>query len=256
MNSGIVQQIATIEPFGILIIGLSKLLPYLLVIGAFTATYILIPNTTIKWKSALVGGIVAGILWETVGWGFASFIVGSTNYEAVYSGFAIVILFLFWLYLNWLVLLLGASIAFYHHNPAYQVPEATYQSLGNHAREALALEMLCLVGKAYQDGSKHWTLDKLVDQLSLPLELINDILDKLLSHELLVHAGDDPPYFIPGRDLQKISIKEVLDVVKGDSVPNHTNEPFADGRVINILNDLDSITDKHLENKTIKDLIS
>jgi membrane protein len=256
MNSGIVQQIAAIEPFGILIIGLSKLLPYLLVIGAFTATYILIPNTTIKWKSALVGGIVAGILWETVGWGFASFIVGSTNYEAVYSGFAIVILFLFWLYLNWLVLLLGASIAFYHQNPAYQVPKATYQSLGNHAREALTLEMLCLVGKAYQDGSKHWTLDELVDQLSLPLEFINDILDKLLSHELLVQAGDEPPYFIPGRDLQKISIKEVLDVVQGDSVPNHTNEPFADGRVIELLNELDSITDKHLENRTIKDLIS
>ena len=238
------------------IIGLSKLIPYMLVIGAFTAIYILIPHTNVKWKSALLGGLFAGILWETIGWGFASFIVGSAKYEAVYSGFATVILFLFWLYLNWLVLLLGASIAFYHQNPAYQVPGGFHKSLGNHAREALALEILCLVGKAYQDGSKHWTLDNLVEQLSLPMELINDVLEKLLSQEFLIHAGENSPYFVPGRDLQAISIKEVLDVVRGDLVPNHTNEPFADGRVIELLNELDSMTDKHLSNKTIKDLIS
>jgi len=256
MNTGLVQQIVAIEPFGSLIIGLSKLVPYMLVIGAFTAIYILIPHTNVKWKSALLGGLFAGILWETIGWGFASFIVGSAKYEAVYSGFATVILFLFWLYLNWLVLLLGASIALYHQNPAYQIPGGTHKSLGNRAREALALEILCLVGKAYQDGSKHWTLDNLVEQLSLPMEIINDVLDKLLSQEFLVHAGDDSPYFVPGRDLQTITIKEVLDIVKGDLEPNNNNEPFADGRVIKLLDELDSITDKHLSNKTIKDLIS
>ena len=256
MNTGLVQQIVAIEPFGSLIIGLTKLVPYLLVIGAFTAIYILIPHTNVKWKSALLGGLFAGVLWETVGWGFASFIVGSTKYAAVYSGFATVILFLFWLYLSWLVLLLGASIAFYHQNPAYQVPGGAHKLLGNHAREALALEILCLVGKAYQDGSKHWTLDNVVEQLSLPMGIVNEVLDKLLSQEYIVHAGDDSPYFVPGRDLQTITIKEVLDSIRGDLVPNQINEPFADGRVIELLNELDSITDKHLENKTIKDLIT
>ena len=256
MNTGLVQQIVAIEPFGTLLIGLSKLVPYLLVIGAFTAIYILIPHTNVKWKSALLGGLFAGILWETVGWGFASFIVSSTKYAAVYSGFATVILFLFWLYLSWLVLLLGASISFYHQNPAYQVPGGTHKLLGSHAREALALEILCLVGKAYQDGSKHWTLDNLVEQLSLPMEIVNEVLDKLLSQEYLVHAGDDSPYFVPGRDLQTIAIKEVLDVVRGDISTNSTNEPFADGNVIKLLDELDSMTDKHLENKTIKDLIT
>jgi membrane protein len=88
------------------------------------------------------------------------------------------------------------------------------------------------------------------------MDLINDVLDKLLSEELLVHAGNDPVYFVPGRDLQTISIKEVLDVVRGDLEPNKTNESFADGRVIKLLSELDSITEKHLENKSIKDLIS
>lgn len=256
MSTSLVQQIVAIEPFGSLVIGLSKLVPYLLIIGAFTATYILIPNTNVKFKSALLGGIFAGVMWESVGWGFASFIVGSTKYAAIYSGFAIIILFLIWLYLNWLVLLLGASIAFYHQNPAYQISGAIRQSLGSHAREALALEILRLVGKAFQDGNKHWTAEELVDQLSLPMEIVNEVLEKLLTHELLVHVGNDSYYFVPGRDLQNITIKEVLDVVRGRQAGNHERETFADNDIIDLLNELDLMTDKQLANKTIKDLVS
>ena len=190
MNTGLVQQIVAIEPFGSLVIGLTKLVPYILVIGAFSATYILIPHTNVKWRSALLGGLIAGVLWETVGWGFASFIVGSAKYEAVYSGFAILILFLFWLYLNWLVLLLGASIAFYHQNPAYQASGTIHKPLGNRAKELLALEILRLIGKAYQDGDRKWTLENLLEDISLPMESVNEILQKLLSRKLLVNAGD------------------------------------------------------------------
>lgn len=256
MNTSLVQHIIAIEPFGSVVIALSKLVPYLLVIGAFTATYLLIPNTNVKVKSALLGGIFAGVLWESVGWGFASFIVGSTKYAAIYSGFAIIILFLIWLYLNWLVLLLGASIAFYHQNPAYQIPGNTDKSLGSNAKEALALEILRLIGSAYQDGSKEWTLGRLIDQLSLPMEIVNEVLDKLLSHNFLIYTGEDSPYFIPGKDLQNITVKEVLDVIRGDLAYPDSNGSFADTNIINLLRELDSLSDEHLSNKTIKDLVT
>lgn len=256
MNTGLVKEIIAIEPFGSVVVGLSKLVPYLLVIGAFTVTYMLIPNTNVKWKSALMGGIFAGVLWESVGWGFASFIVGSTKYAAIYSGFAIIILFLIWLYLNWLVLLLGASIAFYHQNPAYQMSGAVRKAPGSHTREALALEIMRLVGSAYQKGDKQWTLDHLVDHVSLPLEIVNDILDRLLEQELIAHAGEDSPYFVPGRDLEYITIKEVLDVTRGDIDDNGNNESFADDSIINTLRDINTMTENHLANKSIKSLIT
>lgn len=256
MSTSLVQQIVAIKPFGSLMFGLSKLIPYLLVISAFTATYLLIPNTNVKFRSALLGGIVAGVLWESVGWGFASFIVGSTKYAAIYSGFAIIILFLIWLYLNWLVLLLGASIAFYHQNPAYQITGNIHKPPGSHTREALALEILRLIGSAYQDGSKHWSIDNLVERVSLPMEIVDDVIDKLLTHELLIHVEDKSPYFVPGRDLESITIKEVLDVIRGDLLEDKSNETFAEHHVVNLLRELDSITDEHLANKTIKDLIN
>jgi membrane protein len=255
MNTGLVQQIVAIEPFGSLVVGLTKLVPYMLIIGAFSATYILIPHTNVKWRSALLGGMVAGVLWETVGWGFASFIVGSAKYEAVYSGFATVILFLFWLYLNWLILLLGASIAFYHQNPAYQSSGAIHKPLGNQAKELLALEIMRLIGKAYQNSEDQWTLEDLIEKLSLPMESIDEVLHKLLLRKFLITTGDDPAYYVPGRDLQTITIKEVLNVVREDSEENNVNNAFANECVANLLKELDSITGKHLENKTIRDLI-
>ena len=256
MSTSLVQQIVAIEPFGSVVIGLSKLVPYLLVIGAFTATYILIPNTNVKFKSALLGGIFAGILWESVGWGFASFIVGSTKYAAIYSGFAIIILFLIWLYLNWLVLLLGASIAFYHQNPAYQVSGDVHKSIGSHAREALALEIMRLVGSAYLNGSKEWTLDKLVEHVSLPMEIVNVVLDKLLSRHLLIYTDEDSPYFVPGRDLQNIPVKEVLDVIHGDLESHDAYGSYVDEDIITLLKELDALSGEHLANKSIRDLVT
>lgn len=81
----------------------------LLVIAALTFAYHFVPNTRVHPAAALLGGIVAGSAWQTAGWGFVLFAATSGSYEAIYSGFAILILFLIWLYLSWLILLVGAS---------------------------------------------------------------------------------------------------------------------------------------------------
>lgn len=116
-SSSIITSLSSIEPFAIIFTTAGSLLPYLLVIAAFTVIYFLVPNTTVKIRSALTGAFIAGILWETAGALFASFIVNSGNYTVVYSSFAVLILFMIWLYLSWLILLIGAAISYYHQNP-------------------------------------------------------------------------------------------------------------------------------------------
>ena len=59
------------------------------------------------------------VLWQGVGWIFSRFIATSTQYTAIYSGLAIVILLMIWVYIAWLIVLVGASVAFYHQNPEY-----------------------------------------------------------------------------------------------------------------------------------------
>ena len=119
MNNALVQQLMSVEPFGELLVSFSRLVPYLLVIAAFIFIYMFIPNTRVKFLPAFVGGVVAGILWQSNDWAFATFVASSSNYVVIYSSFAILILLLIWLYLNWLILLLGAQVAFYIQYPQY-----------------------------------------------------------------------------------------------------------------------------------------
>lgn len=97
MNSTFIHTLADIEPFGSLIILLTKMMPFVMIILAFTFFYAMMPNTKVKFTSALWGGIVGGSAWQASSLTFTAFAVNSTKYDAIYSGFAVGILLLIWL---------------------------------------------------------------------------------------------------------------------------------------------------------------
>ena len=97
MNMEAVRGLLEFDVLGQLVQALSRLLPYLLIIAAFTFVYVFMPNTRVRFGPALVGGVVGGIAWQSAGWVFAVFIAGSGNYAAIYASFAILILFMIWL---------------------------------------------------------------------------------------------------------------------------------------------------------------
>jgi membrane protein len=86
----------------------TNIMPFVLFCATFTFLYKLIPYTRVRFGSALTGGAAAGILWQLVGTVFAAFVVNSARYAAIYSSFAIMIIFLIWVYIGWLIFLVGA----------------------------------------------------------------------------------------------------------------------------------------------------
>jgi membrane protein len=115
----VVQALSAIEPFGSAMVVVGQVLPYVLVIAVFTFLYKFLPNSAVRFGAALTGGIAAGIMWAFVGSVFASVVALSASQQAIYSTFAVAISALIWLYLSWLILLVGAQIAFYAQNPLY-----------------------------------------------------------------------------------------------------------------------------------------
>ena len=183
MNVGIVRDILAIEPLGELVYAFGRLVPYLLVIAAFTFIYMFIPNTRVEFAPALVGGIVGGVLWQSAGMAFALFVARSTQYSAIYSSFAILILFLIWLYLSWLILLFGASVAFYRQHPEYVVAEGGEPRLSNRMRERLALVIMSLIGGHYLAGRPAWTMRQLTQALGVPMHAVDVMLEALRTSE-------------------------------------------------------------------------
>ena len=215
LDTGTAQHLASIEPFGTLMFYGSKLIPYVLVCLAFTLIYIFIPNTRVQFTAALVGGVIAGVIWKITGWGFAAFIASSSKYAAIYSSFAIVILLLIWLYLSWLILLVGSQIAYFVQHPKYMTLHREPIVLSNRMRERLALQVMFLIGYNYFHDKEPWTLEHLVEYLDLPGEPVHCTVSVLVNAGYLIEIdNEDMQVYLPLHNIETIRLIDVLTDVR------------------------------------------
>lgn len=255
-SSGLFQQLASIQPLGSLIEGAGRLIPYLLIIGAFTFVYLFVPNTKVRLLSALVGAMIAGVLWESAGWLFASFVVSSVKYTAIYSAFATLIVFMIWLYLSWLILLVGASIAFYHQHPEYVRLERQQIKLSNRSRERLALNVMALVGKRFYERRPQWDVEHMAQQLELPIDLVEEMAELLARAGLLARTLDGPTRYLPGRPLETVAVSELLEAVRRSGSSPHLDRHHhaVNVTVDRVLERLERHQREILAGQTLKDL--
>ncbi len=256
MSTAVVQKMVAIKVFGSLMELATKLVPYLLVIAAFTFVYIFVPNTRVRFRSALTGGLVAGVLWETSGWAFASFVVKSAKYTAIYSGFAILIMFMIWLYLSWLIVLVGASVAYYHQHPESVTSYRRELRLSNRMQEKLALLVMFLVGNNYYDNLPALTLEEFAQSLNVPMEALEPIMEALEGYGLLSQTANEPPTYLPARPLDTAELKDVLDAVRGanEIVDLKPQSESAELAVDQLVDHLDQAMAGALRGSTLKDL--
>jgi membrane protein len=222
-SSDPIRGLLAVEPLGRAAYTAGRLLPYVLVVGAFTFIYVFVPNTRVRLWPALTGGIVGGLLWQTGGWGFAAFVAASTRYSAIYSGFAILALFMIWLYLSWLILLFGAAVAFYRQHPEYVLAQSGEPRLSNRMRERLALAVMSLIAQHHREGRSPWTLPQLTQRLRVPTHAVRIVLAALRQSDILAQTGGDPPAYLPARDLTRLSVSSLLQAVRSAGEDRYLN---------------------------------
>jgi len=222
MNATWVRRILVVEVLAQLVVWLGDLMPYVLVIGAFTFIYVFIPNTRVRLGPAFIGGITGGVLWQSAGWAFAVFVASAPRYAAIYSGFAIIILFMTWLYLSWLILLFGASVAFYSQYPQYLVPPGGEPRLSNRMRERLALAIMYLIAAAYRAAQPPLTMQEITRRLGVPMHGVSAVLEALQQGGVLATV-EQPPGYLPARDLSAVSVHEVLAAVRSAGEGRYLN---------------------------------
>ena len=257
-NSDIVRGILALEPFGSLVLGVGKLMPYVLVIGAFTFFYMFIPNARVRFAPALVGGIAGGVLWQSAGWAFALFVASSTRYAAIYSSFAILVLFLIWLYVSWLILLFGADISFYLQHPEYLYAMPGEPRLSNRMRERLTLAVMSHIASHFVDGRPPLTLEQLTQRLGIPMHAVNVVLDALEDCRVLTKNHDDPPAYLPARDLAEVSVAELILTIRkaGEDRFLDPESLSVPARVEELEKRVERAIASSLENLSVKALVS
>jgi len=223
MSNDFVAWLSEFAVLGSLIEGVTRLVPYLLIIAAFAFIYIFIPNTKVKIVPALYGALVAGILWETAGRVFASVVVSSTNYVAIYSAFATLIFFLIWLYVGWLILLVGANIAFYIQNPDYVTSPRRELNLSNHMKERLALAIMLRIARNFYQDKAALTGKQLANRLNIPSDIIERVLQALEDQALISQTNDKIARYLPAQPLEEMSVADVFHAIRHAGEDRHLN---------------------------------
>jgi membrane protein len=228
-------------------------MPLLLLCAAFTFLYQFIPHTHVRLRSALVGGVVAGLLWQVAGVGFTVFVASSASYAAIYSSFAILILFLIWLQVGWLIVLVGAEVAYNHQHPGAYRKHASRGGQSQLFREQLALTALVELTRRSLSGRPTADPAQLAAALGVPLASLEELIDGFVRRGLLLRAAE-PAGITLGRLPEQITVVEILDTLRGAEA----TAPASGGeeQVLGVLQRRDQAVRQALEGLTLRALAS
>ena len=247
----LVQRVLEFNPFGWLVPLLTRLTPLLLLCTAFTFLYQFVPYTRVHLRSAVFGGVVAGLLWQVAGIGFTTFVASSSSYAAIYSSFAIVVLFLIWLQLGWLIVLVGAEVAYHHQHPEAYRTDASRASPSQRFREHLALAALVELARGALSGRPLMDPARLAATLGVPQASLDELMEGFVRSGLLLRAAE-PAGILLGRLPEQIPVVEILDTVRKTGA-----DPLGSGReeqVRGILQRRDQAVRQALEGVTLRSL--
>lgn len=189
LSGGWARWLGSIEPVGFLLYVFSAVLPYLLIVGVFTFLYAFVPQARVKAKAAFAGGLVAGFLWQTLSYAFAAFVAQATDYNAIYSGFAIMIFVLIWLYVGWLILLAGCQIACFVQHPSRMNPLLTRVVQAGRAREQSGIALMARIGQRFLGGEPPATQATLSGELGLSEAVLSELVGTLVAGGYLAESG-------------------------------------------------------------------
>ena len=110
-HQGVVQWFLRLPGIGNLL--LLRLVPYLSIWIALVCLYLFIPNVRVRFRHAVVGGLIAGVTWQAAQWTFIHFQLGVSRYNAIYGTLALLPVFMVWIYTSWLIVLAGMEIVWH-----------------------------------------------------------------------------------------------------------------------------------------------
>jgi membrane protein len=180
-----------------------------------TVFYFVMPYRRVRLRSAALGGLLAGVLWYAVLVAHVHFQIGVARYNALYSTFAAIPLFLVWIFVSWIVVLFGAEVAAAHDKPELYRWRIRGRDIDHRSRLFIALRALGEMARVSRNGQPPLTLSRLAQQTNLPAELLRTELEPFVQGQVLVRSREQgEPRFAIARDLDAISIRDVTRIVE------------------------------------------
>jgi membrane protein len=218
--------------------------------------YWFLPNTRVRFTSALLGAIPAGLLIVAAQGLYLDFSVGVARASAFFGSFAALPLLFAWIYTFWAVFLLGAEIAFAHQNLSHYRQEVRGEPAGPAERESIGLRLALEVVRRFRDEAPALDVGALADALGAPVRPVRDVADRMLAAGILAvrarEAGMDGLQL--GRPANKIEVLDVLAALRGTRAATKGDLTVAESADA-VLSELEETITKTAGGRTVADLL-
>ncbi|MBR8537848.1 YihY/virulence factor BrkB family protein [Carboxylicivirga sediminis] len=241
--------------------GLSSLIyvsSYLLVWIVFTLLMYIMPNTRVKFRAALFGGIISGSLFQLLQYGYVHFQSSVTSYNAIYGSFAALPFFLIWLQSSWLIVLLGAELSFAFQNADSYEFDADTRRVSYAYKRHVILMVASYVIKRFERGKTPPNNMDLSNELKLPIRLINEVVYELVISKVfseVINDDEKETYYQPALDINKLTVTKVIKMVEAKGSRDlHFEETSHLHNLDDILSEFDELLEKSKRNILLKEL--
>ena len=188
-------------------------IPFVAATGVFTWMFIAIPNTKVKFSSAIIPGVVMGLLYQVVQGLSMYLVVLFTRMSIVYGAFSIIPLVLIWLNITCWLLLIGAELAFAIQNNDLFAYEKDLEQMSRRYKDYVMLYLLSVIIRRFEAGESPQTAQEMAITNQLPIRLVQQLLSRLeetnIIHRVYIENEEDQA-FVPALDTKTITVEMVI----------------------------------------------
>ena len=237
---------------------LMKIVPFGLIWLLFTIIYVVVPNTKVSFKSALTAGIIVGTIFQFSQWIFFKSQIGISKYNAIYGSFAFLPLLLIWIQTAWLILLLGAEIAFVNQHINRYAFALGNQEVKPSFKKLVTLLIANLLVKNFVEAKSSLTAEEISATLHTPVRLIRQCITDLINSQIINEVGQpnsQDTSYQPARSVENLSVSFVLQAIDEHGLENiHIRESDESKRLSQALETLNHEVEQSSSNILLKDI--
>lgn len=190
---------------------LLALVPYVLVWFLFVFLYMFMPTTPVRFKYALISGIIAGTVFQIVQWFYIRFQIGVSSYNAIYGGLAALPLLLVWLQLSWSIVLWGTELCYIMRNRHFLYRDAMNAENRWVDNVDATIKILRYISTQFSQDQGSPTLFMICKKLKMSSSKVRVILQDLVDWKILVEVKDDDDVtYYPAIDFHHLSLSDIV----------------------------------------------
>lgn len=184
----------------------------------FTFVYMVLPNTKVRFTSALTASLVCGTAFLVFQWAYVYLQSAMSSYNAIYGSFAALPLFLIWLQTSWQIVLFGGELAFAYQNISKFEQERESLRISHDNRRKVMLATMLVITRSFSSEQGPVSSEQIGHQLKLPIRIVRDVIFELEQAGLILQTkgneDDKVAYYVPAKDVHCLTLYDAITTIE------------------------------------------